>query len=159
MNYKAMFENSDGTWFTATINSGDKISEHFTFSEISNPSCAVECKLKWYQDSIKANNAIEYVRDRYGKALPISCCYREETYNKKVGGTSNSLHLKGCAYDCQLGNVSQTVYNNFLRWVECACEKFGLQAELGRYSWGLHIAFTPKLPYSFSGLVYEFDKR
>jgi len=159
MTYKAQFQNPDGTWFTASISSTDKISEHFTFAEIANPSCAVECKLKWYQESSAANKAMEYVRDRYGKAITISCCYREENYNKKVGGETNSLHLKSCAYDCQFGNVSQAVYNNFLHWIECACEKFGLQAELGRYSWGLHIAFCYVLPYKYSGLVYQFDKR
>lgn len=157
-NYKAMFENPDGTWFTATVNESDKISEHFTFKEIMNQSCTPEIKLKWYQESVMANKAMEYVRIRYGKAITISCCYREEAYNKRVGGTSNSLHLKGCAYDCQFGKISKgsAFYNNLLRWVECACEKYNLQAELGLYPWGAHVGFCFKLPYKCDKLVYEF---
>lgn len=153
------FELYDDVWQVIAYNETDNITTHLKFNEIDNPSNDKDIKLVVSKDAFKSLCAWEYVRERYGKPIRLSCSYREADWNKKCGGVSNSLHITAQAYDCQVGNISDSDYVNWLKWVECACEKYGMQGELGRYAWGLHIGFATKLPYSYKGIVYQFDKR
>lgn len=152
------FELYEGKWQTLDYDSGAQVTPHLRFNEIDNPSNSKQIKLVLSQDAFKSLKAWEYIRTRYGKSITLSCCYREKEWNKLKGGVDNSLHLTAQAYDMQLGKVTDLEYAKWLRWVECACEKYGMQGELGRYSWGLHVGFATKLPYTYNGLVYEFVK-
>lgn len=42
---------------------------------------------------------LQKIRDHFGVAVTINSGYRTSTYNKKVGGTTNSQHVKGTAAD------------------------------------------------------------
>ena len=42
---------------------------------------------------------LQKIRDHFGVAVTINSGYRTSTYNKKVGGVSNSQHVKGTAAD------------------------------------------------------------
>lgn len=44
-------------------------------------------------------NVLQKIRDHFGVAVVINSGYRTIAYNKKVGGVSNSQHLKGMAAD------------------------------------------------------------
>lgn len=45
------------------------------------------------------NNRLQKIRDHYGVPVTINSAYRTRTYNKKVGGATNSYHIKGRAFD------------------------------------------------------------
>lgn len=42
---------------------------------------------------------LQKIRDHFGVPVTINSAYRNPTYNKKVGGSSNSYHVKGRAFD------------------------------------------------------------
>jgi uncharacterized protein YcbK (DUF882 family) len=50
--------------------------------------------------------ALQKVRDALGAPLVIASGYRCEPYNKRIGGVTNSNHLKGKAYDVKCSSKS-----------------------------------------------------
>lgn len=162
--YAAMFETPQGNWITAQVKGTDYASPHFQWWELWNEKASTAVKLEVYQESWIFLKALEFLRVRRNKPFNLSCAYREKNYNAKVGGTANSLHLKMQAADIQLGAISNSEFEDWRNDIELtcyACTVNGkpLQAELGRYPWGLHVGFTIKLPYQYNGVVYVFDKR
>lgn len=155
--YKAQVQTDSGTWVDCTVDSKSQLSPHASFEEISNPSCREEIKLKLPLEARIHNKAWEIVRGMYGKPIPINGGYRSPTFNAEHGGSVDSQHLKCCAYDCGLGRISDSLWNSFYWWCYAAALKCDVQCELGRYDWGLHIAFA-KLPYT-NKIVYTYDKR
>lgn len=172
---KAQFQSPQGLWIDATIKGTDLASTHFAWYEIWNEKNSTPIKMKMYDNeqynSWVALDCLEFCRVDCGHALTIALPngkggsgWREEKWNKSVGGVSNSLHLFACAFDLQEGAMSDAEFAKWLERVRVACYKYGkngkpLQAELGRYQWGVHIGFCYKLPYAFNGDVYVFDKR
>lgn len=49
--------------------------------------------------SDKLVDLLQKIRDHFGVAVTINSGYRTSTYNKKVGGATNSQHVKGTAAD------------------------------------------------------------
>lgn len=50
-------------------------------------------------------NILQKIRDHFGVAVTINSGYRTSTYNKKVGGATNSQHVKGTAADIVVKGV------------------------------------------------------
>ena len=50
-------------------------------------------------------NLLQKIRDHFGVAVMINSGYRTSSYNKKVGGVSNSQHVKGTAADIVVKGV------------------------------------------------------
>lgn len=48
---------------------------------------------------------LQKIRDYFGKAVNINSGYRTPTYNKSVGGASQSQHLYGTAADIRIAGV------------------------------------------------------
>lgn len=48
---------------------------------------------------------LQEIRDAFGKPITINSAYRNETYNKKVGGAASSQHVKGKAADIVVQDV------------------------------------------------------
>ena len=44
-------------------------------------------------------NYLQKIREHFGSPVKINSAYRTATYNKKVGGATNSYHIKGQAFD------------------------------------------------------------
>ena len=49
---------------------------------------------------------LQKIRDISGQAVNINSAYRTTSYNKKVGGASNSYHLYWRAFDIRTGGLS-----------------------------------------------------
>lgn len=49
---------------------------------------------------------LQSIRNHFGKAITINSGYRTPTYNKKVGGSSNSQHCLGTACDIVVKGVT-----------------------------------------------------
>lgn len=62
-------------------------------------------------------DAIQQIRDAYGKPIKITSGYRTPSHNESVGGAENSLHTKGMALD---------IHGDDLDELERLCRDFGL---------------------------------
>lgn len=49
---------------------------------------------------------LQRIRDHFGKPLIITSAYRTASYNARIGGKPNSMHVKGKAADIQIFGVS-----------------------------------------------------
>lgn len=49
---------------------------------------------------------LQRIRSHFGKPVTINSAYRNATYNRKVGGASGSLHVKGMAADIVVADVA-----------------------------------------------------
>ena len=69
-------------------------------------------------------------------SVSINSAYRTDSYNKKVGGASNSYHKKGKAFDIPF--LSSYKYINS---IDKMCDFFNTLGVHGiiKYSWGVHI--------------------
>ena len=79
----------------------NKLSTNFTVKEFAckdgSDSIVIEFELV---------EILQKIRDHFGKAVTINSAYRNATYNKKVGGASNSQHVFGRAADIVVKGVS-----------------------------------------------------
>ena len=49
---------------------------------------------------------LQRIRTHFGKPVTINSAYRNATYNRKIGGASGSLHVKGMAADIVVSGVA-----------------------------------------------------
>lgn len=90
---------------------------------------------------------LQLIRDIAGKSLYINSGYRTSTYNKKVGGASNSYHLYGRAFD-----VSGLDVNNLTK----LANSIGIKGIL-RYGTFVHIDTRDSIYHAnYSTDQYEF---
>lgn len=52
---------------------------------------------------------LQKIRNHFGKPVTISSAYRTVTYNRKIGGASNSMHTKGRAADIYISGIEPAV--------------------------------------------------
>ena len=77
-------------------------------------------------------NILQKIRTHFGKAVTINSAYRTPTYNKKVGGATNSQHVYGTAADIVVSGVSP---KKVAAYVETILPKGGI----GIYSTFTHV--------------------
>lgn len=83
-----------------------KTPKYFTFLEMIKSSTADKNNIDNNPTNPEIIDNINYtigrldeIREKYGKPIIITSGYRCQELNKKVGGKSNSFHLKGLAAD------------------------------------------------------------
>ena len=83
-----------------------KTPKYFTFLEMIKSSTADKNNIDNNPTNPEIIDNINYtmerldeIREKYGKPIIITSGYRCKELNKKVGGKSNSFHLKGLAAD------------------------------------------------------------
>ena len=81
-----------------------KLTKHFTLDEYT-VNQTDNCQIT--REALEHADILEEFRTWLGKAMKVNAWYRTPAYNKKVGGNSNSLHLRGVATDISMPNVSQ----------------------------------------------------
>lgn len=64
-------------------------------------------KLILTPETVEFAEMIQKLRDYYGKPITVNSWFRTPAYNKKVGGSSNSLHLIGRACDLKVTNYTE----------------------------------------------------
>lgn len=77
------------------------------------------------------------VRNWFGVAFTPNSAYRTATHNKAQGGVPHSYHVSGRAVDIPApkGYTVDDLYS----FLDKLC---GNSCEIGRYSWGCHVAIT-----------------
>lgn len=87
--------------YSKKTNGSTKLTDNFKVSEFA-------CKDG--TDKILIDNEMVYVlqkiRNIAGKAVTINSAYRTASHNKSVGGSSNSYHLYGRAFDIKSSGLS-----------------------------------------------------
>lgn len=81
----------------------------------------------------KLVDALQKIRDFFGNPITINSAYRNATYNKKIGGVSNSQHTKGTASDIVVKNVNPVDVANYAEYL------LGDKGGIGLYSNFVHI--------------------
>lgn len=86
--------------YSIKANGNDKLSTNFKVKEF---------RCKDGSDSVlidgKLVDILQSIRDYFGKPVTINSAYRNATYNRKIGGASGSLHVKGMAADIVVSGV------------------------------------------------------
>ena len=60
---------------------------------------------------------LQKIRDHFGVAVVINSGYRTSTYNKKVGGATNSQHVKGTAADIVVKGVDPLTVGQYVEYI------------------------------------------
>ena len=77
-----------------------RLSKNFVLHELANnEGDPAQPQYMISEYSMHFNELLQIFRDRYGRPIDPTSGYRQAAYNKKVGGDTNSLHLKACAMD------------------------------------------------------------
>lgn len=82
-----------------------KLTENFSLPEFASKDGA------FFPDEVKANleklaKNLQVLRDHLGKPIIINSGYRSASHNEKIGGASNSYHVKGMAADILIVGLS-----------------------------------------------------
>lgn len=80
-----------------------KLSENFTVAEFACKGCGCCSTVKIDSDLVAY---LQKIRDHFGKPVIINSGYRCPTHNKRIGGVTNSNHMKGMAADITMRGVS-----------------------------------------------------
>lgn len=83
-------------------------------------------------------DVLQKIRTHFGRPVNINSAYRTESYNKKVGGVSNSQHLYGTAADIVVSGVKASDVANY---AETLLPNGG---GIGRYSNFTHVDVRDK---------------
>lgn len=62
-------------------------------------------------------NRLQQLRDDIGKPITVHSGYRNEEYNKRVGGVSSSQHLLGKAADISVKGIDPTELSRYAKIV------------------------------------------
>ncbi|MBQ4528800.1 MAG: InlB B-repeat-containing protein [Clostridia bacterium] len=82
---------------------------------------------------------LQNIRDHFGTAVTITSAYRTASYNAKVGGASNSYHVKGMAADIKVSGVTPADVAKY-------AETIGVRG-VGRYNTFVHVDSRPSKYY------------
>ncbi len=131
----------------------DQITDHFRLSEFVN---TLDCnRLDISLEFFRFVSMLEYFRRWYGRPVNITSGFRTAAYNRKIGGVSNSLHLKGLAIDFRLPSdfkrYSKVRQNEFLtnvrnKWFQL-CDLEGIPGSVLWYDTWVHLDYRTNKRY------------
>ena len=141
------------------LNSGAKLSPHFTLGEMTKSSSHPEVyNIPSHEAIANLTNLtkwLEVLRKRYNakygvgeEPIRINSGYRSPQLNKKIGGVATSNHLTGCAVDIRVLGMEQLIRyaTILLDYADESKREFDeLLIERNRYGaiW-LHFAVRPR---------------
>lgn len=85
---------------------------------------------------IKTVKVLEWLRRDIGEAIFITSAYRAPEYNKVVGGSIDSQHMRFCACDIHAGSKPHDILYHRLKWYRSTG---AFKGGLGLYPWGVHV--------------------
>lgn len=123
---------------TRFIDGETQIRKNFKLKELCNTKTDNAVKLVVNERLFLFLDMMQELRDRYGKPINVGSWYREEKYNKKIGGSSNSLHLDGLACDFHVDH-NLTQHKNMETMWKAICQKHGVIGGINHYTHGYHV--------------------
>ncbi len=127
----------------------DRLTEHFWLHEFSNTQDGDV--VLYNPDFRKFIDMLEEFRVWYNRRMNITSGYRTKAFNKKIGGVSNSYHLKQLAADFRLPSeyfrFSKNRKEEFLsniktKWYQI-CEKHEKTGSVIYYDTIVHLSWWP----------------
>ncbi|MBQ1411841.1 MAG: DUF882 domain-containing protein [Clostridia bacterium] len=91
-----------------------RLSEHFTVREFR---CRDGSDTVLIDDRLVT--LLENIRERFGKPVRINSAYRTAKYNARIGGVSNSYHVKGMAADIVVQDISPKRVAQYAETLNC----------------------------------------
>ena len=89
-----------------------KLSDNFTVSEFACQDGSDKVLIDTDLVAI-----LQKIRDRFGKPIIINSAYRSAAHNRKVGGVSNSQHVKGTAADIVVSGVAPVEVAKYAEYI------------------------------------------
>lgn len=125
-----------------------RLSKYFTLKEFAHYEDGYVIDVA--DDFFKFVNALQLFRKWYNRPIIITSGYRPPLYNKAVGGSVNSSHLKALAIDFklpqtfnQMDKLEQERFLNNVKseWTDI-CKCYGKGAQCNYYDTYIHIGFS-----------------
>ena len=129
------------------------LTDHFTADDYSiNQTSNVTLTQESYEHALM----LEEFRQWLKRPIVVHAWYRTSSYNKKVGGASNSSHLKGLATDWHTNiTITEEKFIKYAKKWKEICEKHNCVGEAGLYTWGMHLGSH----ITYSKTFYNWDSR
>lgn len=130
-----------------------KLTKHFTADDYAiNQTSNVILTQESYEHALM----LEEFRQWLKRPIVVHAWYRTSAYNKKVGGVSNSSHLKGLATDWHTNTtITEEKFIKYAKKWKEICEKHNCVGEAGLYTWGMHLGSH----ITYSKTFYHWDSR
>lgn len=124
-----------------------RLTENFSLPEFASKDGAA------FPEDVKTNLAelaenLQVLRDHFARSVTVTSGYRSPAHNVRIGGASDSFHVRGMAADLQIAGVApRVVYNAIELLIKSGKMKEG---GLGLYSGWVH--------YDIRGRKIRWDK-
>lgn len=129
------------------------LTKHFTLKDYSKNQIGT---LPISEKGLLHAQMLEEFRQWLGRPMDVHAWYRTTKYNKKIGGSPTSSHLKGVATDWS--TTIPITKDKFIKyankWKEI-CKSHGVVGEAGLYAWGVHFGSS----ITYSKTFYHWDSR
>ena len=133
--------------------SGDNLTKHFTLSDYGKNQTGT---IPIGSSALLHAQMLEEFREWLGRPMEVHAWYRTVSYNKKVGGSTASSHLKGTATDWNTNlKITQEKFIKYAKKWKEICAAHGVVGEAGLYAWGVH--FGSQITYAKK--FYHWDSR
>lgn len=140
-----------------------RLTKNFTLQEYANSKAKDYVKAVLSPESIIHALMMQELRDWAAETYPkdfgrngliVSSWYRTSSFNKSVGGASNSAHLDGRATD--INNISEKHFDAFTIAWQVICQRWGKIGGVVYYRWGMHFdSYSDK----FGCVKFRIDDR
>lgn len=111
---------------------------NFSLEEMANNLTKAIIKLLLTPEVVRHALMMQVLRDWWKRPMTVNSWYREEAYNKEVGGDPHSCHLDGIATDIALPHLTEEQIKMFINKWKKICIKYGVIGGISIYHWGLH---------------------
>lgn len=98
--------------YSVRKNGSTKLSDNFTVREFACQDGSDKVLID--TDLVKI---LQKIRDHFGKPITINSAYRSASHNRKVGGVSNSQHVKGTAADIAVSGVAPAEIAKYAEYI------------------------------------------
>ena len=92
-----------------------KLTQNFSLYEFLSPKDEVPPSVEVVRNLRCLANRLQVTRDILQKPIKINSGYRSIQYNAKIGGTSNSFHIKGMAADIVIEGMYPREVQEYLK--------------------------------------------
>lgn len=129
------------------------LTDHFTAYDYTiNQTSDVALTQESYEHALM----LEEFRQWLKRPIEVHAWYRTASYNKKVGGASNSSHLNGLATDWHTNiTITEEKFIKYAKKWKEICKRHNCVGEAGLYTWGMHLGSHVK----YSKTFYHWDSR